>query len=634
MYMRADVVLFVALLQNPLLQCSSQSIFVHWDKATDGFVRPQLNGIDKPANSPFALEPTANRTEENLLASHWHIPSNIIISSVYNGTLNMSDSPVLDGLASKKLKSICAAENISCTSCWNKNHYKSAILQHIHSISIRSLKNFLAVRGLRCHECKTKADLERIAVYGAHLPHRKFVLPAVMIPNFWLFPRGTLKLNILEPQFQFMLRLIEQQGDQRFALLPTKNVGIIARVTKLEYPTDGQVEVQIVGEQRFRAEGSLWTLAGHFAQDVALVNGTLLTDQPVPAAATAELRVADKGARRAFFWLDTDRWAARRAETLLGSPPPESDGPEALSHWLGMALNEPRLQAEMFVSNSTAARLALARAALDYFRAALPGSQAAANWTGTLKPLSLPGPAQDTLPSSTSKKETSAEPVNAATVSQEERAASREEKAAAREAKAAAAAEKEKAAAAQKKVAAPVQKEREKPAAVAQKKTDAAAARAAATEQKEKPKKEKASASASAQKDNENASTVQKDKEKVSAAAAAAEQGEKPTKEKKAAAAQSKREKGATAQKEKERAETAQKVTEKSSSSSSSAAAVAGAAEKGKEKPQKENEKRAQKAMSAASSSAVCAGLRTPPSMTANTRGSAFSACRSARSPR
>eukprot|EP00291_Cryptomonas_curvata_P024283 CAMPEP_0172173290 /NCGR_PEP_ID=MMETSP1050-20130122/12957_1 /TAXON_ID=233186 /ORGANISM="Cryptomonas curvata, Strain CCAP979/52" /LENGTH=456 /DNA_ID=CAMNT_0012844999 /DNA_START=274 /DNA_END=1641 /DNA_ORIENTATION=+ len=289
----------------------------------------------------------------------------------------MSAPPIVQSLSIKKIRSTCLVENITCKTCLSRSDYLQSMNQHINNLSVRSLKNFLAVRGLRCFECKSKADLQRIAIYGAHLPHRKIVLPSVFIPGLWLFPRVTVKLGVLEAQFQYMLRLI-MQGGRRFALLPSSTLGIIARVIKMDTPAAGETEIHIVGEQRFRVDGLPWTLNGTFAQDIAMANGTLFTDSAVPAANASELRALDKAARRAFFWVDTDAWASLRAQSLLGSPPSEADGPEPLSHWLGRALAVPQLQEAMFATNSTAVRLVLARNALDSFRGGFPTGMRAA----------------------------------------------------------------------------------------------------------------------------------------------------------------------------------------------------------------------------------------------------------------
>jgi Lon protease-like protein len=338
---------------------AGQSIFIHWDRISDGVRFPRIDGIDPfPENlasnldSPKLLGVPASESSVTKIADE-KFPSTI----AYSGFVNMSH-PALNDLSVREIRSILQREKIKCRACSERSDFIDAMRGHLASLSIKSLKNFIVVRGLSCRECKSKDELILNALHGAHLPHLNVTVPLFILEDCWLYPRASLRMMVLEPQIQFMLDWIMQRGG-RFGLLPTSQHGIIARIQEMTKEQNGKTTLRIVGEHRFRIHGpeAKWEMEN--SHGFTMANATLFVDDPVTATKVAELKQPEKMARREFFRHDSDAKAARRELTLIGNPPPENLGSEVFSHWLAMASEAGSNKKEMFLTTSTHRRLKL-----------------------------------------------------------------------------------------------------------------------------------------------------------------------------------------------------------------------------------------------------------------------------------
>ena len=342
-----------------LLMVSGQSIFIHWDRVSEGVLFPRIDGIDPyPGNLVSNLNLAKTSEGDLSTESVNHTVNSSFPSSIsFMGSVNMSH-PSVNELTVREIQPILAREKIKCRACSEKSDFIDAIRTHLTSLSIKSLKNFIVVRGLRCHDCKSKAELIHLALHGAHLPHLNVTVPLFILEGCWLYPRGSLRMVVMEPRYQFMLDWVMRR-DGRFGLLPTARHGIIARIQEMRTEKAGRVAMTIVAEHRFRIHGSdaMWEIEN--SHGLMMANATLFVDDPLTTSKVAELKQFEKNARRDFFRHDSDAKAAKREMTLLGNPPAENLGPEVFSHWLAMASEVGTKKKEMFLTTSTQRRLKL-----------------------------------------------------------------------------------------------------------------------------------------------------------------------------------------------------------------------------------------------------------------------------------
>ena len=237
---------------------------------------------------------------------------------------------------------------VKCSACAERADFVEAAQKWLSRLSIRSLKNILAVRGVGCKACRTRDQLQMAALHAATLALKNVTLPLfdashahakeLRVPTKVgadmprLFPRGVIFLRVFDERHRLLVHRC-LASNQRFVLKQGPKHGIVAKI--LEHgDKDGSMWVRIRGEQRVHLVKTAVEANTH---GLEYCKGYLFVDNPIYKKDASLLDHMQKRLRRLFFLLDTDDHADRRAGTI-GNPPEEAHGPEALSHWISQAV--------------------------------------------------------------------------------------------------------------------------------------------------------------------------------------------------------------------------------------------------------------------------------------------------------
>mmetsp|Transcript_30985 Transcript_30985/g.76008 ORF Transcript_30985/g.76008 Transcript_30985/m.76008 type:complete len:313 (-) Transcript_30985:145-1083(-) len=260
-------------------------------------------------------------------------------------------------MRARELRKLVKDFDLPCKACAEKSDFTAAIKRHVSDLSIRSLKNIVAVRGFVCHVCKTKDDLIQTALQVIHLPPKTTALPIFGLTAH-IFPGVRAQIHVFEPQYKMLVRRA-MRGDRRFGAVGGGRgaLGSVVRILEHAEHDDGTMTIKVLGETRFVVEGTREEAVGAGGAPLLHANVTLFVDEPLGREEARKVHVVAKSVRRSFFVTDTDQDSAAR-EGTIGQPPSESLGPEALSHWLAMALEMPPAARErLFATTSTLERL-------------------------------------------------------------------------------------------------------------------------------------------------------------------------------------------------------------------------------------------------------------------------------------
>jgi len=206
-------------------------------------------------------------------------------------------------------------------------------------LTVRSLKNVLAVRGAGCNSCRTREDLFSAALHATTLAPKNVTL-ALFDSEVACAPRGIVILNVFEARY----RLLVQRAvatHQRFALKQGPTLAIVVKI--LEHgEQDGVMWIKVRGGLRVQVRSTVMEPHTH---GLLFVTGYLFVDHPVFKREAAVLHDMQKRVRRLFFVLDSDASANVRALSI-GNPPEETHGPESLSHWVSHAVSTPHFHSQ------------------------------------------------------------------------------------------------------------------------------------------------------------------------------------------------------------------------------------------------------------------------------------------------
>jgi hypothetical protein len=111
---------------------------------------------------------------------------------------------------------------VKCRACVERADYVEAATNWLSRLSIRSLKNILAVRGVGCKACRTREELQMAALHAATLALKNVTLPlfdashvhsqeprmpttkvGADIPR--LYPRGVIRLRVVEERYKLLV---------------------------------------------------------------------------------------------------------------------------------------------------------------------------------------------------------------------------------------------------------------------------------------------------------------------------------------------------------------------------------------------------------------------------------------------
>ena len=275
-----------------------------------------------------------------------------------------TNCPSLGDLSAGSFAQAIANLGVSCKACAERSDFLEAAHKYLSSLSIRSLKNVLAVRSARCKTCRSRKDLEMASLHAAALPPKTVTLAvwgarSAVGPGDTVrcFPRGVVYLSVVEARHQMLVQ-IAMQSTQRFALTqPGHDIGIVARILQ-QGVTDGNAWIKVQCEQRIHmlgpAEEPEWTRpitinAGGavppHAQGLRFSRCRMFVDDPVFRHQVAELDGLQRSVRRLFFRIDGDVFAEARVRACQNHPPEEAHGPESLSHWISQAIFTPNMTA-------------------------------------------------------------------------------------------------------------------------------------------------------------------------------------------------------------------------------------------------------------------------------------------------
>lgn len=225
-----------------------------------------------------------------------------------------------------------------CIACSERDDFKSTMRNHVSKLSIRSLKNLIALRGQTCKECKDKKSLAVRAMQIAHLPPKAQLLPILHFKDALIFPFVKAHLYIREAEDLVLIHHVWKSKTRRFGVMPIEGQGTVVKLLGYEGLADGRSLAIVQGIQRFTSNaGRAGEMERTGPNGIPVQNVTLFVDAPVFEEDMPEILGLAKRVRRAFHAIDTDAMAAQRAKTL-GNPPEESLGAEVLSHWLSMAI--------------------------------------------------------------------------------------------------------------------------------------------------------------------------------------------------------------------------------------------------------------------------------------------------------
>lgn len=237
---------------------------------------------------------------------------------------------------------------VKCTACAERADFVEAAQKWLSRLSVRSLKNILAVRGVGCKACRTREELQMAALHAATLALKNVTLPLFEASHVHaqelrmptkagadmprLFPRGVIFLRVLEERYRLLVQRA-LASNKRFVLKQGPKHGVVAKIIE-HWHQDGSMWVKVRGEQRMIIVKTAVEANTH---GLEYCKGYMFVDQPVYKRDASLLDNMQKRVRRLFFLLDTDDHAHRRADTI-GNPPEEAHGPEALSHWISQAV--------------------------------------------------------------------------------------------------------------------------------------------------------------------------------------------------------------------------------------------------------------------------------------------------------
>jgi len=252
---------------------------------------------------------------------------------------SMSDVYLFDGLKARDMDDIMRHSQLRCVACSERDDFKSSIREQLLHLSIRSLKNLIALRGQTCKECKDRKSLAVRSMQIAHLPPRAQLLPILRFHNALIFPYIKAHLYLREAHDMVFMNKMWKSKSRRFGVVPNEGHGTVVKLLDYESLPDGRSLAVVQGIQRFTSNrGQVGKeTEQNVPKGIPVQNVTLFVDAPVFAKDMPEILELAKRVRRAFHAFDTDAMAAQRAKTL-GNPPEESHGAEVLSHWLSMAL--------------------------------------------------------------------------------------------------------------------------------------------------------------------------------------------------------------------------------------------------------------------------------------------------------
>jgi Lon protease-like protein len=273
---------------------------------------------------------------------------------------SLSDVYLFDGLKARDMAELMRNSQLRCVACAERDDFKASIRDQLFHLSIRSLKNLIALRGQTCKECKSKKFLQVRSMQIAHLPPKSQLLPILRFHNALIFPSIKAHLYLREAHDMVFMNKMWKSKSRRFGVMPNEGHGTVVKLLDYEALPDGRSLAVVQGIQRFTSNGGQGgkEIEQNGPGGIPVQNVTLFVDAPVFAKDMPEILDLAKRVRRAFHAFDTDAMAAQRAKTL-GNPPEESLGAEVLSHWMSMALPMTHLE-RLWLMEVRSTRLRLA----------------------------------------------------------------------------------------------------------------------------------------------------------------------------------------------------------------------------------------------------------------------------------
>jgi hypothetical protein len=328
-----------------LNDASGLTVRILW-KHVEGGVQPLFDGLPSPSESPEFREGATDPLPRSLFNA-------VAAADTFDVQISPSgeNCPPPTALSPSMYGKIVKKMGVRCKACVERQHYVEAAQTYLSNLSIRSLKNMLAVRGVSCKACRTRQDLEMGALHAITLEPKNVTLPLFDTGSgnpVRCYPRSFVLLKVVEPRHRV---LVERAlaSNRRFALRQRKDTVALAKILE-QGETAGNMWVKIRCDQRVRVLGTEVDPNSH---GLAYATGLLMVDDPISKSQAPQLGALATRVRRLFFALDADSFAEARAQALVGNPPEERQGPEVLSHWISQAVSTPRM-------HSTLAQLDLA----------------------------------------------------------------------------------------------------------------------------------------------------------------------------------------------------------------------------------------------------------------------------------